>query len=66
MINSKGELEASKNLLEAANILSQNPQGIQLRYLQTLSDISNDRTNTVVFPFPTNLKHFMQNMSKEE
>ncbi|QOR62707.1 slipin family protein [Sulfurovum sp. ST-21] len=66
VINSKGELEASKNLLEAANILSQNPQGIQLRYLQTLSDISNDRTNTVVFPFPTNLKHFMQNMSKEE
>jgi len=53
VINAKGELEASKNLLEAANVISQNPQGIQLRYLQTLSDISGDKTNTVVFPFPT-------------
>ena len=53
VINAKGELEASKNLLEAANVISQNPQGIQLRYLQTLSDISGDKTNTVIFPFPT-------------
>ena len=53
VINAKGELEASKNLLEAANVISQNPQGIQLRYLQTLSDISGDKTNTIVFPFPT-------------
>jgi regulator of protease activity HflC (stomatin/prohibitin superfamily) len=51
VINAKGELEASKNLLEAANVLSQNPQALQLRYLQTLSDISNDKTNTIVFPF---------------
>ena len=53
VINAKGELEASKNLLEAANILAQNPQALQLRYLQTLSDISNDKTNTIVFPFST-------------
>jgi len=65
VINSKGELEASENLLTAANILSQNPQGIQLRYLQTLSDISNDKTNTVVFPFPTDFKQFMKGMVKE-
>lgn len=56
VINSKGELEASKNLLEAAKIISQNPQAIQLRYLQTLNDISGDKTNTLVFPFPTELK----------
>lgn len=55
VINSKGELEASKNILAAADVISQNPQAIQLRYLQTLSDISNDKTNTVVFPFPTEL-----------
>ena len=55
VINAKGELEAAKNLLEAANIISQNAQGIQLRYLQTLSDISTDKTNTLVFPFPTEL-----------
>jgi regulator of protease activity HflC (stomatin/prohibitin superfamily) len=65
VINSKGELEASENLLAAANVLSQNPQGIQLRYLQTLSDISSDKTNTVVFPFPTDFNKFMKGMVKE-
>jgi regulator of protease activity HflC (stomatin/prohibitin superfamily) len=55
VINSKGELEASQNLLEAANVLAQNPQGLQLRYLQTLSDISSDKTNTIVFPFTSDL-----------
>jgi len=65
VINAKGELEASKNLLEAANVLSQNPQGIQLRYLQTLSDISSDKTNTVIFPFPTDLQQFMKGILKE-
>jgi len=66
VINSKGELEASKNLLEAAEILSQNPQGIQLRYLQTLSDISSDKTNTVVFPFPTDFNKLMKGMGKSK
>jgi len=66
VINAKGELEASTNLLEAANVLGQNPLGIQLRYLQTLSDISSDKTNTVVFPFPTDLKQFMKGIVKEE
>lgn len=64
VINAKGELEASKNLLEAANIISQNPQGIQLRYLQTLSDISSDKTNTLVFPFPTELHDFFKGKQK--
>ncbi|RXJ54582.1 slipin family protein [Candidatus Marinarcus aquaticus] len=58
VINAKGELEASKNLLEASNILAQNPQALQLRYLQTLSDISNDKTNTIVFPFGSELGKF--------
>ena len=58
VINAKGEFEASQNLLEAANVLNQNPLGIQLRYLQTLNDVSNDKTNTLVFPFPTELKRF--------
>ncbi len=66
VINSKGELEASENLLAAADILSQNPQGIQLRYLQTLSDISSDKTNTVVFPFPTDLQKFINGIAKKD
>ena len=55
VINAKGELEASENILAAAEILSQNELGIKLRYLQTMSDISNDKTNTIVFPFPIDL-----------
>ncbi len=66
VINSKGELEASQNLLAAADVLSQNPLGIQLRYLQTLSDISSDKTNTVVFPFPTDFNKFMKGMGKND
>jgi regulator of protease activity HflC (stomatin/prohibitin superfamily) len=55
VINAKGELEASENILAAAEKLSQNDLGIKLRYLQTMSDISNDKTNTIVFPFPIDL-----------
>ncbi len=65
VINAKGELEASENLLKAAEILAKNPLGIQLRYLQTMSDISSDKTNTVIFPFPTDLHQFMKGMIKE-
>ena len=65
VINAKGELEASENLLKAANVLSKNPLGIQLRYLQTMSDISGDRTNTLVFPFPTDLGKFFKGAAKE-
>lgn len=66
VINSKGEVEASENLLEAANKLSQNDLGIQLRYLQTMSDISSDKTNTIVFPFPTDFSKFFKNVVKDE
>ncbi|QOG13259.1 slipin family protein [Arcobacter sp. FWKO B] len=64
VINSKGELEASQNLLEAANILSQNPSAIQLRYLQTLNDISNDKSNTIIFPFSSDLSKFFDAQKK--
>ncbi len=65
VINAKGELEASENLLAAAEKLSQNDLGIQLRYLQTMNDIANDKTNTIVFPFPTELSRFFKNTPKE-
>jgi regulator of protease activity HflC (stomatin/prohibitin superfamily) len=55
VINAMGELEASENILKAADALAKNPQAIQLRYLQTLSDISSDKTNTIVFPFSLEL-----------
>jgi len=59
VINAKGELEASENLVAAADVLGKNPLGIQLRYLQTLNDVSNDKTNTLVFPFPADLRRFI-------
>ncbi len=65
VIHADGELQASKNLLEAAQVLSQNPQGIQLRYLQTLSDISGGKTNTIVFPFPTEFEKLFKITPKE-
>jgi len=52
IINAEGELQASGKLLEAARVLSKQPQSIQLRYLQTLMDVANDRTTTIVFPLP--------------
>ncbi|MGV6858638.1 MAG: slipin family protein [bacterium] len=57
VIHAEGELQASQKILEAANVMSNNPQALQLRYLQTLSDISSGSGNnsTIVFPLPMNL-----------
>ncbi len=66
IINAEGELQASQNLVEAAKVLSQNPQGIQLRYLQTLNDIATGKTNTLVFPFPMELGKMFSGVKKEE
>ncbi len=52
VIHADGEFQASDKLLQAANKMSQNPTTIQLRYLQTLVDISADNTSTIVFPLP--------------
>lgn len=62
IINAEGELQASQKLVEAAHILATNSQAMQLRYLQTLADIGNDRTSTIVFPFPTDLISMAQSM----
>ncbi len=55
VIHAEGELQASKKLLEAAEVMSQNPQTLQLRYLQTLNDISNENATTIVFPLPVDI-----------
>ncbi|OIP56980.1 MAG: hypothetical protein AUK54_01040 [Helicobacteraceae bacterium CG2_30_36_10] len=66
VINAKGELEASANILEAAQKLSQNELGIQLRYLQTMSDVAGDKTSTLVFPFPIEMANFFKLAQKKE
>ncbi|MGB9607429.1 MAG: slipin family protein [bacterium] len=55
VINAEGEYQAAQRLSEAAAILSQNPASIQLRFLQTLSDIASEHTATVVMPIPIDL-----------
>jgi regulator of protease activity HflC (stomatin/prohibitin superfamily) len=64
VIHAMGELEASEKLLAAADVIAKNPQALQLRYLQTLSDISTENTTTIVFPLPLDmLKVFDKKMS---
>jgi len=55
VIHAEGELQASKALLEAAQMLAQEPQAMQLRYLQTLTQIAGDKSNTIVFPLPVEM-----------
>ena len=50
VIHAEGELQASEKLLQAARMLAQQPEAMQLRYLQTLSNIAGDKSNTIVFP----------------
>jgi regulator of protease activity HflC (stomatin/prohibitin superfamily) len=56
VINAEGEQQAAQKLLEAAEILGQRPEAMQLRYLSTLNVIANERSNTIVFPFPSELQ----------
>ena len=55
VINAEGEMQAAQKLQDAANILSQNSQALQLRYLQTLTTIGQDNNSTIVFPMPMDL-----------
>ena len=55
VIHAEGEFQASEKLLSAANVIAENPQALQLRYLQTLNDISNENVTTIVFPLPIDL-----------
>ncbi|MGF1692254.1 slipin family protein [Photobacterium kagoshimensis] len=55
VIHATGELEASAKLSEAAKVLNQSPNAVQLRYMQTLTEIANDRTSTIIFPMPIDL-----------
>jgi regulator of protease activity HflC (stomatin/prohibitin superfamily) len=55
IINADGEFQAAEKLSQAANIISQNPATLQLRYLQTLLQIGGDQNSTIVFPLPIDL-----------
>jgi regulator of protease activity HflC (stomatin/prohibitin superfamily) len=66
VIHAEGELQASEKLLAAAEILAGKPQAMQLRYLQTLSNIAGDRSNTIVFPMPGELMDLMMRGAKQD
>ena len=55
VIHAEGELQASDKLAEAAEMLGQQPQAMQLRYLETLTVIAADKNSTIVFPLPLDI-----------
>ena len=64
VIHAEGELQASEKLLAATEVLTRNPVSIQLRYLQTLSEVSNSKGSTVVFPFPVEMVEMFKRADK--
>jgi len=59
IINAEGEQQAAQKLLEAAAILGQRPEAMQLRYLSTLNVIAGERSSTILFPFPMELAQLL-------
>jgi regulator of protease activity HflC (stomatin/prohibitin superfamily) len=55
VIHAEGEMQAAAKLTEAAAILAEQPQAIQLRYMETLTTVAGDKTSTIVFPLPIDL-----------
>jgi erythrocyte band 7 integral membrane protein len=55
IIAADGEMKASRGLKEAADIINESPIAMQLRYLQTLTQIAAERNSTIVFPIPVEL-----------
>ena len=55
IVHAEGELQAAEKLAEAAKVMSTQPMALQLRYLQTLTVIATEKTNTIVFPLPVDM-----------
>jgi regulator of protease activity HflC (stomatin/prohibitin superfamily) len=66
IINAEGEDQASEKLLQAAEIISRQPQALQLRYLQTLNDIAAAHNSTIVFPLPMDLVKPLLQMAERQ
>jgi len=66
IIHAEGEHQAAEQLVKAAQALAADPRALQLRYLQTLADISNEKTSTIVFPLPLDLiRPLLEGRNKE-
>jgi regulator of protease activity HflC (stomatin/prohibitin superfamily) len=66
VIHAEGELQASKKLVEAADVMSANSGAMQLRYMQTLADMSSSNSSTIVFPLPIEMMSTFMDKSKRE
>lgn len=67
IINADGEFQAANKLAEAAEIISEHPIALQLRYLQTMQEMSTEQNTTTIFPFPIDLfRPFFELMDKEK
>ncbi|MEA3239226.1 MAG: slipin family protein [Candidatus Bipolaricaulota bacterium] len=66
IINAEGELQASTKLSEAASIIAKNPGAMQLRYLQSLVDISSENASTIVFPIPIDMFNLLQGKGQQD
>ena len=66
IIHAEGELQASHKLAEAAAVIASEPVTIQLRYLQTLVEISTEKTNTIIFPAPIDILNFFSKQLRGE
>lgn len=55
LLHAEGEYNAAQKILDAANLVSQNPMALQLRYLQTLTEIATEKNSTIIFPLPIDL-----------
>jgi regulator of protease activity HflC (stomatin/prohibitin superfamily) len=65
VINAEGEFQASQRLADAAGVIEDHPVAVQLRFLQTLSDISSEKNSTIIFPVPIDLiSPFLDKMKK--
>ncbi len=63
IINSEGEFQSAAKLAEAANILGSNPNAMQLRYLQVMTEIAAERTSTLIIPLPMEMLKYFQNLN---
>ncbi len=67
IIHAEGEYNAAQTILNASNLLSQNPVSLQLRYLQTLTEVATEKNSTTIFPVPIDLfTPFVERMRKKE
>jgi regulator of protease activity HflC (stomatin/prohibitin superfamily) len=67
VIHAEGEFQASQRLADAAAVIHSEPIALQLRYLQTLTEIASEKNSTIIFPLPIDtISQFMKMLSKDD